>query len=190
MTESDKKYSVPPSPSTQSTSLTLHSLVQQSQIIEAALIEAGGELTPEIEAILANLDITMAEKLDGYSFIMDRFETEAAFLRSRADTYSRAAKGLTTFQEKLKERIKLAMIALGKDEVSGNEMRFKLSNCAPKLVIENEAMLIDAYKTIVQTIVPDKEKIKEDLALGFPVAGAKLVNGKSLRVSINRKKGE
>jgi hypothetical protein len=168
---------------------TLHSLVQQAQAIEAAIVEVGGELSPELEKLLENLDLTIAEKLDGYSFIMDRFENEAAFFRTKADTFARVSKGLLLFQDKLKERVKLAMVAMGKDEVKGNEVRFKLSNSAPKLVIENESMLPAAYQKIVQTVVPDKEKIREDLSIGLSVEGCKLVNGKSLRSYIN-KKGE
>ena len=189
MTGSDEKYSVPPSlPAiAEKPSFTLHSLVQQAQVIESALVEAGGELTPELEAIIANLDVSVAEKIDGYSFIMDRFENEAAVFRTKADSFARVAKGLTLFQDKLKERVKLAMVAMGKDEIKGNEVRFKLSNSAPKLVIENEMVIGDAYKKIVQTIVPDKEKIREDLSIGLAVEGCKLVNGKALRTYINRK---
>jgi|ERR1700722_1311668 len=172
------------------TKSTLTQLVQQAQIIEAALIESGGELTPELEALISNLDLSMADKIDGYSFILERFESEAAFFKARAFIYTKAANGIANFQKKLEAKIKEAMIAMNVDEVSGKEVRFKLKNCALKLVIENEMELAPAYQKIVQTVQPDKEKIKEDLSFGLTVKGARLEGGKSLTTYIARKKGE
>jgi hypothetical protein len=166
---------------------TLYSLVSQTQAIEKMLIEAGGELTPELEAMLDNVDVSMAQKIDGYAFVMEDCESRAAFWKAKADTYSKLAKSHAAIQERIKERLKAALIQLGKDEVQGNEIRFKLSKLNPKIVIWNEAELPDDFKIIVQTKAPDKERIQESLKEGFEVPGVRVEPVYSLRKYAARK---
>lgn len=166
---------------------TLYSLVSQSQALERMLVETGGELTPELEAMLDNIDVSMAQKIDGYAFVMEDCEARAAFWKAKAETYSKIAKSHALIQERIKERLKAALIQLGKDEIQGNEIRFKLSKLKPKLVIWNADEIPEELKIVVQTKAPDKDRIAEALSEGFEVPGARMEPVFSLRTYAARK---
>jgi hypothetical protein len=72
------------------------------------------------------------------------------------------------------------MQAMGTDEIIGEDVKFKLSRLAPKLVIEEEK-LPSAFKMQVVTYVPDKDRIKSELEAGGSVEGAKMEEVFSLR---------
>jgi hypothetical protein len=160
---------------------TLFSLVAQTNAITQKIIEAGGELTPELEQALTSVDLAVSEKVDGYSFVMERMESDAAFFKAKAAFYSKIAKSAETVQERLKSSIKQAIQDLGSKEVVGNNIRFVLSAVKPKMIID-EMKLSPDMKMQVTTTVPDKERIREALEGGIPIEGAHLEESTSLRV--------
>jgi len=52
------------------------------------------------------------------------------------------------------------------------------------VIINNEDLIPSEYKTEVTTIQIDKNKISEDLRIGFPVSGASLQESFALRSSV------
>jgi hypothetical protein len=77
------------------------------------------------------------------------------------------------------------MVELDKDELKGENYRFKLSNTKAALEYD-ESVLPDKYK--IQTIVEsvDKEMLRLDLENGLDVEGAFLKNSKVLRKYISK----
>lgn len=168
------------------TKSTLYSLVIQAQAIEQKIMEAGGELTPEVEEALTRVDLSLAEKVDGYDFVIERMENQSEYWKAKAALFSKIAKSYETARERLKNSIKDAMVSLGKTEISGNDVRFKLQNNAPKLVID-DTKIPDGFKMQVVTTVVDKERIKSALKDGIPVQGASLEQGQHVRSYANKK---
>ncbi len=165
---------------------TLRTLVQQSNDLMSQLAEAGGELTPELESQLAHVELSLPEKIDSYSHLMDKLDLEIEMWKQKADFYYSIAKSCKNVKERLKENIKFAMQEMTVSEIKGNDVRFKLSNSKPTLLIDEE--LIDPlYTSQVTTTVIDKKRIEEDLKNGVPVAGARLVENVSLRTYANRR---
>ncbi|CAB4152619.1 Siphovirus Gp157 [uncultured Caudovirales phage] len=166
-------------------SSSLRELVQSSQSIVEALIESNGELSPEMELQLQNLEVALPAKIDSYSFILEKLEAEEEFWKAKAKQLTAVAKGCSNVRDRIKESLKQAAVQLGKDELVGNDVRFKISNSKPKLVID-ESQVDEAYKIIVTTKEIDKKRIEEDLKLNVPVQGASLVETKSIRSYINK----
>lgn len=164
---------------------SLRELVSISTSIETALIENGGELTPEIEAALAVKDMQLPEKVDGYSLVMDRMASVADFYAQKAELFLRLSKAAESVIEKCKDNLKFAMTELKVDELQGHDFKFKLQNSAPAVIIEDESKISESYKVIKTTI--DKKKIGEDLKLGVPVEGARLERGQYVRQYANNK---
>lgn len=164
---------------------TLPALVAEMSLILNQIIEAGGELSPELETSFDNLGGAIQTKADNYAFFMDRLDAEADFWKAKADSYIKVSRSCANLKERLNNSIKLAMRTLDTDEVKGHDMRFKLSKLAPKLVLEGEVPA--EYKMVVTTTVPDKERIKADLTNGVVIAGAVLEPVYSLRKYANRK---
>ena len=53
--------------------LTLYQLTEEEQAIEAALIDNGGELTPELEAAMAANAAALTKKVDSYGALVRKF---------------------------------------------------------------------------------------------------------------------
>jgi hypothetical protein len=164
---------------------SLLALVQESNDLEKKLIEAGGELTPELEAALEVKEIQLPEKVDGYNAIIDRFEWIKKSYKERADFFLGLAKSSQSLIDRLESNLKIAMQAAGVDEIEGVDYRFKLQKSPPSVVIEDEAKVDGAYK-VTETITKiDKKRMAEDLKLGIPVEGAKLNQGSYVKAYSN-----
>lgn len=174
--------------STETNSTPLAILVADMSLILGRIVEAGGELTPELEAAFDNVGSQLQEKADSYAFFMDRLDAEAEFWKQKAESYSRVSKSCKALRERLNDSIKSAMQVLNTDEIQGVDMRFKLSRAAPKLIID-EAFLPSSFKMQVIETVPDKTKIKNALEVGTEIPGVKQESVFTLRKYINSKKG-
>lgn len=167
--------------------MTLRELTEFAGQIMASLAESGGELTPEIESLLGNLDLKVGKKIDGYKFLMSKMEAEEKFWRSEADTRTKIARSCAAFNDRLYDAIKDAMVKLGVKEVQGETFRAVLSPTKGRLVVD-EAKLPEQYKTQVVSLVVDKEKVRKDLEAFVEVPGATLEGGTGLKF-YNAKKG-
>lgn len=166
------------------TNKSLITLVSESNDLERMLIESGGELTPEIEAMLQVKGAQLPDKVDAYHFTKDRFATLETYYKERANFYYNIAKQCGAVQDRLVENLKYAMNELHTDELVGHDVKFKLSKSKAKLVIDDPEMVPVAYKTEVITTQIEKEKLRADLEIG-EVAGAHLEPSFSLRTYAN-----
>jgi len=163
---------------------------------ECALLETGGEITPEIENMLnsiipvdiskspGELKILLASKVDAYHYIIDKMLMAAQMLKDQANARVAVSSSCLALVESLKARIKQAMEKLETTELSGYETRFKLSATKKALEI-NETELPTAWLMEIVTYKPDKEKIKAALEAGQEIPGCKLVGGTALRKYLN-----
>lgn len=160
-----------------------------SHILEK-IAEAGGELTPELEALFDQIGGDLQIKADSYAFVMDKLEAEAEFWKARADSFARVSKSCDRLRDRMKDAIKAAMVQLKRDEIEGVDFRFKLSSSSrPKLVLD-EQLLPASWKMPVTELVPDKKRIVTALDSGEQVPGARYEEVKSLRKYVNTKRGK
>lgn len=163
---------------------SLLAIVGQTVEIEKMLIESGGELTAEIEAALIVNETSLAEKADGYHNIIERFEALEGHYNKRAAFYAQISKQCAGVVDRLKTNIKIAMAELKVSEIKGEDVRFKLTETAGKLILEDEDLIPLEFKTEVSETVVQKDALKAALKNG-PVAGAKIEKGYSLRAYAN-----
>jgi hypothetical protein len=163
----------------------LGELVSKSAEITRVLIESGGELTPELEREMEHVDLAMADKMDACHFVAERLEREAEYFAEKAKRLQAIAIAHKKASDRIRARVKEAMLALGRTEVMGHEVRFTLVQGAPKLVIQ-ESELPSEFKMQVMQSVPDKERIKEALQRGDRVLGACWEPSYQLRTYVNR----
>lgn len=159
---------------------SLISMVNEANAIEQLLIQNEGVTTDEISAALTVIASQLPSKIDSYNFIIDRMDSLEDHYKEQAAFFTQIAKQCGNAKDRLKENIKFAMKALNTDEVQGHNIRFKLQRVKPKLVVENESLIPKEYQRVVTTTSLDKERIKEDLAIG-PIAGCKLEESFSLK---------
>lgn len=160
---------------------TLKDILNAFHTIEDWLAESGGELTPELEELTQfNLE-QLSDKVDAYQMVQERLEQSIDYFDQKAKFYSKVANGFDLVRQRIKERIKALMVENQIDELSGNDIRFKLSNAAPTVHITDEHVIPKEYLETVVTQRVDKKKLRDALELGLDVEGAMLVKNKSLR---------
>lgn len=164
---------------------SLLALVSESQNMTKLLIESGGVLTAEMEAALANVEVKLPAKIDAYASVLERMEMEEEFWKAKAKQYQAIAKGCSNVRDRLKDALKLAAENLQTDELVGIEMRFKVTNTNPKLMVDQQ-LLSEDYLTRTVSFEPNNELIREELRAGKEVPGAWFSPSKSLRAYANK----
>lgn len=149
---------------------SLFDIVAESQKLMAQLFEAGGEITPEIEAALERVGTELITKVDNYVGFMDRLGHEVDFFKSRKAEMDKAKKSMENLQARLKQTVFDAMKTLKKDEVQGETYRLVIQNSANTYDI-NEGAVPAGYfiETVVKSL--DKERLLEDVKMGLEVDG-------------------
>lgn len=164
---------------------SLVNIVSESLNLEKMLIESGGEITPEIEQFLAVNEKELSEKVDGYHMIIDRFEALKNHYKQKSEYFNLISSQCGQASKRLKDNIKYAMVQLGVDEIKGNDMRFKLSQGAGSLILEDEEMIPVEYKHEEVVTHIKKDDLKKDIKDGKVVAGARVEFNPSIRAYAN-----
>ena len=156
-----------------SDSKSLATLVSMVAEIETSLIENDGELSPRIEAILAEIDVKLPEKVENYAGIVARMQLAQEYYSDKAVQLMKMAKSAKAVEARCKENLVLAMEALGVKELLGTETRFKLME-TKSVSIDHETLIEESYKHTETVVSIEKKRIGEDLKAGVPVKGASL----------------
>lgn len=164
---------------------SLEVLLNEASNLTKLIIERDGEIDEEIDAFLCEIEGNLAFKLDKYAYLIDDLGAKSKFFKEKADVYHEASRALSNVTDRIKDRIKSAMIKNNKKELIGAEIRFVLSNSKPRMIFV-EADVPMVYKTQVISHELDKLKIQEDLNMGITIPGVKSEEVKSLRKYLNR----
>lgn len=165
---------------------SLFDLNKALSVVTYQIEQNEGAITPEVEKALEELLGKVADKVDGYGAILDRIEATADYWKSQADKCKTVEKSLDNLAASLKNNLKTYMITNQQKELAATHHKFVLSASKEKLVIENEKLIPEEFKTQVISYELNKDKISECLRVGQVVPGAKLEGGFSLRKYLNR----
>lgn len=164
---------------------SLIALVHEITEIERQLIEAEGQLTPQMEELFNLTTGNLKEKADRYKFVMDSLDARAVYFAERGEEMDRASKLFENMKKRLKENLKFAMRAMQTTDLEGIDWRWKLSPLADRLEIDKKCLPSGFFKDEIIK-VPDREKIEKALLLGEKVEGAEFKPSESLRPYVNK----
>lgn len=164
---------------------SLAEIASEAMAIEEILLSQNGEVSPEIEKWIFEVETNLSKKADHYKFAMDRFNSTADLLKERAAEFTKAAKAIEGVSERLKGRIKEVMLFTGRLELHGRNYKFKIAPMQPKLVIHEQLLPIQ-YKRQVTSLEVDKELIKEAIKVGHEIKGVKIEPVHALRITVNK----
>lgn len=140
-----------------------------------------GEIEEGTLEEINNLQEELNDKLDGCGAYIKNLEAEAEAIKSEADKLKKRAETKLKRAERLRDYVKNAMIAAGKDAFESN--RVILSFRASEAVnITDESKLPETFLVRKEEIKPDKTAIKKALKAGKTVEGAELVKNQNLQV--------
>ena len=153
---------------------TLYELTSAQAQIEDALYENGGELTPELEALMTETAAALPAKIDGYNHILARM----AGMEAQADM--------------LKAHLLNAMQAFNIEKIEGSTCKVFRRTGAEAVEVTDEAAILSPAERVVAERLADlpawidvkigisKTALKAALQNGALVAGAGLVRNESV----------
>ena len=158
---------------------------QELKQIRDALIENGGELTPEMEPALQELTQALDEKADAYCHVIDGLEGEAEIIAAEIKRLQDRAKTRKNAAAKLRERLRLAMEITGKPKFSTPLHDFTICQSPMSIRWEGKPDEIpELWQKIEVKVSLDTDAVKAALKAGdeLPV-GVVAKRGTHLRVS-------
>ena len=165
---------------------SLFEIVGDSLSIINEMLYQGGELTEEMEDRFNSIEGDLVEKIDNYYALIDRMDNEQEFLKAKSKEFSKAAKVMENASARLKQSVKDAMVNLKKDEIIGENWRFKIGKLKDKMVVCKED-IEDKYYSEKKTKFIDNDKIIADLNFGQKVKGVSFIDNYSLTKTVAKK---
>jgi hypothetical protein len=159
--------------------ISLYELTSEHRLICDAIEEAGGEITPEIEAMLAINEENFVTKAEGYAEIIAKYAQMAENAKARKAQLDAVQKVAENAVKRMKERILDAMTEYGLQKVESGVHKFSLRTSKAVEVLD-EAKIPNHYIKVTTAI--DKSALRADLMAGVAVEGAELKENKSLQI--------
>ena len=154
----------------------LYELTNEIIEMDNLLETTGGELTPELEKQMEFIDKQLEKKVEslvGYSDYLKSIIVAAKEKKNQFGNFQKTIeKRLTAFTKYIKTHMELIM--LKKVETPFAYIRI---NAGRERLVLDEKLLKKEYMNQLITHVPNKEKIKKDIAMGKKVRGASIVYG-------------
>lgn len=150
------------------------------QLVDA-LIESGGEVTPELEQALQINKEELELKATNYAYFIKSLEDQNTSIDNEIKRLQAIKKTNSNLVERLEFNISNAMQIFEKDEIKTPTLKliFRKSESVECLDVN---ALDKEYKRIKVTEEADKTKIKEALKDGVFIPGCRLVTNKNLQI--------
>ena len=143
------------------------------------LIENGEE---GLEDTLESLNDTIELKADGYARIIRNLEANAVALKTEIDRLTNRRRSIENSIDRLKENLKNAMIATGKEKIKTDLFNVTVVNNPVAVNVIDEKLIPEKYFKVEIIRKLDKLSLRDAIKSGEEIQGAKLMQGKGLRI--------
>lgn len=161
--------------------MTLYEATAALAITDEWLEEHGGELTPEIEALLEQAEGDFATKAERVALKVTSLEAEAKVVKEEEDRLAARRKARETGAKSLKAYLVRMLDAAGADKVNGTLVTIAFQNNPPAVQVPDGTDLRELYEAGAPGIerVPETFAVKKAAVLdAWKVSGdAVLPNG-------------
>lgn len=158
----------------------LYELTTELAIINDTLIDAQGELTPDLEARLDAVNLALEVKADGIRKWKTMIDADEAAIDGEIKRLQKMKTTTVNIGERLKAYVKKNMEAVGLKSIKTLSGTFTIANNPPSLECVVPELTPEEFKAIIpEQKVPDKDKIKTALSDGYDVPGWKLITDKT-----------
>lgn len=159
---------------------TLDDLTEAQQVINQLVEASHGEIGPDLDKLMGEVEIKKPVKLQGYYNKVAYAKLHIGFFKDKEDSLRRTRKALEAFVDWANNKVKNYMMVLGIKEANGTDIRYQLQSCKPRLVID-ETKLPQEWKLSITTWVPDRERISDAVLGGVDIPGCSFEGGFSIR---------
>ncbi len=133
--------------------VTLYEIADLKGLIDEALEESGGELTPEIEASLNEWDEKFADKAERVALYICEVESKADACRTAAKNLTTRAASFDRRVDSLKQYLLNQMEKVGKTKIEGVLKTVAIQKNPPSVVGELDGMALDDLDTACSPFV-------------------------------------
>lgn len=158
--------------------LTLYQITEEQRNIEALLESTGGEITPEIEGLLAVNEGNFMEKSRDYGYAILRYKAMINAVKAEKDRLDGIKKYCENAVARMEERIVGAMQTFGKPKVELDTMKLSLRK-SERVVIDDENAVPADCKVIKVEV--SKSALKPHIKAGED-CGAHIEENQSLQI--------
>lgn len=164
------------------TSVTLYEIADARDILDNWLEETGGELTPELEALLGDLDAKADEKIERVALYIREQKSLADAAKQERDRLAGIAAARLKAAESLTSYLRREMDRLGKDKVNGVLVTVALQKNPPSVKGElSQFDMADLHekwrlgegpalvKHVPESFTLDRDAIKAAAKAGQPI---------------------
>ena len=151
------------------------------QLLINQIIEAEGEITPELETALTINKEKLQSKAVDYSYVIKQLDSDCEQIDAELKRLQQLKKVRTNLAEKLKNTISDAMNLYEVEKIETPLIKLSFRN-SESVEITNESQL-DACFIVTKTVTsPDKKAIKDAIKSGVLVEGATISYNKNLQI--------
>lgn len=165
---------------------TLANIIDEAKALELAIWDSGGEITPEVDALIKVNAQELSHKVDNYAMLLQRLEMAEAHYKQVADRYRDVAGKIGKLTDRLQNNIKEAMDAIHSKSLNGELNSFSIRLNPPSVAVIDEGKIDRHYFKEVISYSLEKKRIKDDLKMGIEVNGCRLEQGVTLKVGIRQ----
>lgn len=113
--------------------LRLYEATEQLDVVRDWLIESGGELTPEIEALLEEAQETFQRKAERVALFIQELAATAAAVRQERERLERLEKSYENGVKSLKRYLQVQMERAEIERIDGDLVKIRLQKSAPSV---------------------------------------------------------
>lgn len=139
------------------------------------------EVTPELEEALQIAENDLQTKGIAYANVIKQMDAECDIIDLEIERLTKLKKARENASNRLKERIKQAMILFDKSEIKTPLIKLSFRK-SEAVIVHDVNQLPQMYKTIKVTEQPDKTKIKEAIKSGVDVIGCEIIENLNLQI--------
>jgi len=165
------------------TTRRLYEIAGDVLAMEDLLLETGGEWTPEVEALFAEVEGSLESKVDSYAALIREFELDAEKWKAEEERVAAHRKARDNAAKRLKARLVEELVRIGREKVETDRFKVAVQRGPSSVeVLVDPALLPSQYRReIPATIEADKTALRAALKMADdPNTTALLVDGLEL----------
>lgn len=141
--------------------IALYEIADARGILDEWLTETEGEVTPELEALLAELETDAVQKIERVALYIRERKAHATAVKEERDRLDALVKRETKAAESLTDYLHRQMVALNKDKVHGVLCTIAIQrNSVPSVTCAADVdALPPALRRTITTVVLDREEV-------------------------------
>ena len=147
--------------------------------------ELAGDETADLESLevaLKNIEASIESKAENTAKLIKNMDAHILALKEEEKRLAGKRRALENKQGNIKSYLEYQLLSMDINKVETDLFTVALQNNPPSVKFTDETLIPDKYKHIVTTVNIPKKAILDDLKAGAVVAGAEIVQSKSLRI--------